>query len=340
MTQSAPYPSPQHPSVPPLYHQPFPSSALPGDVIPYAPPAPHKGYLHQYREPGLATGSASSSLPQAPSFSVGQKRIAGGSRDHDVKQTKTSCNGIKNDPLFKPVLNRCGQPDGTFKCSKDGMILHPASYLKHINTQKHLGFKLEKFKCPGCFKSYTRRDTCRRHWDNSCGKLAPEGSRLSYSAACQASMSFDSAPAEVDDSLAANQIQNLDLVTPVLPPSETREITLAEVQGDIDFWRWINEKEDFVDPVLPISEPPSYRLPETILAVADEDPDVWGLVTKIENLVDPKLPLCKSPTDLAEDPGFCQFPIRTLLISCWLHQRSPFELAPLSSASIDHEIEL
>ncbi|KAG2365488.1 hypothetical protein BDR07DRAFT_1374290 [Suillus spraguei] len=336
MIQSTPYPSPQHPSVPPLYHQPFPLSALPRAVIPYAPPAPHQGYLHQYHGPGLATGSASSSLPQAPSFLVGQKRIAESLQDRDVKLTGTSCNGIQNDPLFKPVLNRCGQPEGTFKCSKDGMILHPASYLKHINTQKHLGFKLEKFKCPGCSKSYTRRDTCRRHWDNGCGKLAPEGSRLSYSAACEAeaSMSFDSAPAEVDDSLTANQIQN----PPVLPPSETREITLAEVHGDADFWKWINEKEDFVDPVLPISEPPSYRLPETILAEATEDPGVWGFINKMEDFVDPELPLCKSPTGLAEDPGFCQFPIRTLLICCWLHQRSPSELAPLSS--IDHEMEL
>lgn len=104
--------------------------------------------------------------------------------------------------------------------------------------------------------------------------------------------------------------------------------------------------EDFVDPVLPISEPPSSRLPETMLAEAAEDPDVWSLVNEIEDFVDPELPLCVSPADAAEDPDFCNLPIRTLLICSWLnnsyasalHQRSPSELAPLSSAPIDDEM--
>ncbi|KAG1773221.1 hypothetical protein EV702DRAFT_1201103 [Suillus placidus] len=34
------------------------------------------------------------------------------------------------------------------------------------------------------------------------------------------------------------------LVAPVLPTSQVREITLAEVHGDLDFWRWINDLED------------------------------------------------------------------------------------------------
>jgi hypothetical protein len=64
------------------------------------------------------------------------------------------------------------------------------------------------------------------------------------------------------DSGAAIEIQDAALMAPVLPPSEVREITLAEVHGSLDFWKWINSTEDDV-------EPSSSRLPETILA---EDP--------------------------------------------------------------------
>ncbi|KAG2343951.1 hypothetical protein BDR05DRAFT_989477 [Suillus weaverae] len=178
-------PPQQYPSVPPLYHQGIPSSSFSGATNNYAPSIPHQAYLHQHHGPGLATGSASLSLPQ--SLSAGRKRVAEDLEERDVKRTKIGSGGIKNDPLFKPVLDHHGQPDGTFMCSKDGMILRPGSYLKHINTKKHLGFKLNKFKCPGCPQTYTRRDACKRHWDDGCGKLAPEGSRLSYLAACQGS---------------------------------------------------------------------------------------------------------------------------------------------------------
>ncbi|KAG1763738.1 hypothetical protein EV702DRAFT_1205452 [Suillus placidus] len=114
-----------------------------------------------------------------------------------------------------------------------------------------------------------------------------------------------------------------DFVDPVLPTSElpssqVREITLAEVHGDLDFWRWINDLEDFVDPVLPISELPSSQSPETMLTEAAEDPDVWRLVNEIEDFADPELPLCEFPADAAEDPDFCNFPLRTLLICSWL----------------------
>ncbi|KAG1818643.1 uncharacterized protein BJ212DRAFT_1479642 [Suillus subaureus] len=60
-----------------------------------------------------------------------------------------------------------------------------------------------------------------------------------------------------------------------------------------------NEIEDFVDPVLPISEPPSSLLPETMLTEATKDPEVWRLINKIEDFVDPNL--------------------LTLLISSWLN---------------------
>ncbi|KAG2343889.1 hypothetical protein BDR05DRAFT_989629 [Suillus weaverae] len=152
-------PPQQYPSAPQLYHQPFPS------------------------------GSAPSFLPQVPTFSVAKKRVAEDLGERDAKRTKVGSCKIKNDPLFKPVLDQHGQPDGTFICSKDGMVLNPESYLKHLRTKKHLGFKLERYRCPGCPNTYTRRDACKRHWDDGCGKLAPEGARLSYAAACQLLMS-------------------------------------------------------------------------------------------------------------------------------------------------------
>jgi hypothetical protein len=65
---------------------------------------------------------------------------------------------------------------------------------------------------------------------------------------------------EVHDPLTVNEIQDPALVVPVLPPPEVREITFAEVHGDIDFWRWINDLEDTVDPIL---EPPSSPSPES-----------------------------------------------------------------------------
>jgi hypothetical protein len=42
------------------------------------------------------------------------------------------------------------------------------------------------------------------------------------------------------DSVAAIEIQDAALVTTVLPSSEVREITLVEVHGSLDFWKWIN----------------------------------------------------------------------------------------------------
>lgn len=135
-------PPPKHPSAPPLY-QPSPSGNL---------------------------GSPPPSVPQTPNSSVGRKRVGEDVQERDAKRTKTACGKMEDDPLFvsfsfhlvrshshilgqKPVLNRLGLPNGTFVCSKDGMVLNPESYLKHIKTKMHLGYKLEKFKCPVCSRT-------------------------------------------------------------------------------------------------------------------------------------------------------------------------------------------
>ncbi|KAG2350987.1 hypothetical protein BDR05DRAFT_955143 [Suillus weaverae] len=314
---------------------------------PYAPHIPYQAYFHQYHESGLATGSASSTLTQ--------KRVANALEHRNVKRIKMGSRAIENDPFFvRPVLDQYGQHDGTYVCSKDGMVIHPDSHRHHIKTAKHLGYKLVLFKCPLCPETYTRRDACKRHWDRDCGKLAPEGARLSYAAACKglvgsasaspvgvptaaftfslpttatttsASSLLETTPTEATEdapnphSWAANEMDPA-FVAPVLPPSEVREITLAEVHGDLDFWRLINDIEDFEDPVLPISESPSSQSPETMLAEAAEEPDVWRLINEIEDFADPEVPLCESATDAAEDPDFCNFPIRSLLICSWLN---------------------
>ncbi|KAG1773269.1 hypothetical protein EV702DRAFT_1201148 [Suillus placidus] len=370
------------------------------------------------------SGSASSFLPQAQSLSVGQKRVAEDLEECDAKRINMGSGGTNNDRYLKPVLYQYGQRDGTYVCYKDGSVIRPGSHMYHIETAEHLGVL---FKCPLSAKTYPRYDACKMHLGDGCGKLAAEGAPPSHSAACQGSMSSASAssvglstaaftfslPTTVattpetvlseaaengpnPDSWAANEIRDTALVAPVLPTSQVREITLAEVHGDLDFWRWINDLEDFVDPVLPISELPSSQVrditlsevhgdldfwrwinnpedfvdpvlpiselpssqvrditlaevhgdldfwrwindledfvdpvlpiselsssqsPETMLTEAAEDPDVWRLVNEIEDFADPELPLCESPADAAEDPDFCNFPLRTLLICSWL----------------------
>ncbi|KAG1793950.1 uncharacterized protein HD556DRAFT_1443323 [Suillus plorans] len=336
-THVGPYPPltaaaspPQHPSAPPMYHRPFPSGHFPGVTTSYATHTSYQSYLHQQHGAGLVTGSASPSLPQAPSLSVGEKRVAKNLQDRNLKRIKMGSGRIKDDPLFEPMLDQHGQHDGRYVCSKDGQLVRPGSYKRHLKTEKHLGHKPTEFTCPGCLETYTRRDMCKKHWDNRCGKLAANG-RLSYAAASQAFTTLTSALAtasfmprlsatatmtshssppeiiptdttnsyswaasdtqdsplvapvlppfegqdtEVHDPLVANAMQEPPLVTPVLPPSEVRELTLAEVRGCIPFWRWINDTEGLVDPLPSITEPPSSRLPEAMLADAAEDPDV------------------------------------------------------------------
>ncbi|KAG2118186.1 uncharacterized protein F5147DRAFT_807316 [Suillus discolor] len=407
---------------PPMYQQSFPSGHFPGVMTSNATYTSYQPYLHQHHGAGLVTGSASPSSPQAPSLSVGDKRVVNDLQDRNVKRIKMSFDGIEDDPLFAPMIDQHGQHDGRYMCFKDGMLVRPGSYKRHLKTEKHLGYKPTEFACPRCLHTYTRRDACKRHWEDSCGKLPVNGARLSYAAACRAFTSFNSALAtasfmphlpatatttshssppeiiptdavnpyswaasdiqdpplvapvlppfegqdtevqvapvltpsegqdialvEVHNPLAADAMQEPPLATPVLPPSEVREITLAEVRGCIPFWRWINDTEGLVDPLPPITEPPSSRLPEAMLVDAAEDPDVWRLINEIDDFVDPEIPLCESSTDAAEDPDFCNFPIRTLLVCSWLdnsygsdlHQRSPSELPPLSSTPVDHEM--
>ncbi|KAG1770868.1 hypothetical protein EV702DRAFT_1281786 [Suillus placidus] len=330
------------------------------------------------------SGSASSLLPQAQSLSVGQKRVAEDLEECDAKRINLGTGGTNNDRYLKPVLYQYGQRDGTYVCYKDGSVIRPGSHMYHTETAEHLGVL---FKCPLSAKTYPRYDACK-HRGDGCDKRTAEGAPPSHSAARQGSMNSTSAssvglptaaftfslPTTVattpetvlseaaedgpnPDSWVANEIRDTALVAPVLPTSQVREITLAEVHGDLDFWRWINDPEDFVDavlpiselpssqvreitlaevhgdlgfwrwindledfvdPVLPISELPSSQSPETMLTEAAEDPDVWRLINEIEDFADPELPLCESPTDAAEDPDFCNFPLRTLLICSWL----------------------
>ncbi|KAG2136492.1 uncharacterized protein EDB93DRAFT_780345 [Suillus bovinus] len=251
--------------------------------------------------------SASSFLPQAP------KRVAEDLQDPNVKRIKIGSGKIVNDPLFKPVLNRCGQYDGDyFMCSKDGLVIRPGNYEQHIKTARHLDHELMLFGCPRCRKTFARQDVCKRHWDDICGKLAAhDGVQLSYSAACKASISFASAsPMRVptassretltitsDSSLqeitrteatkdtpepdprAASEIQDPPLVTPVLP--EGQDIAFAEVHDTLAG----NAIDDpaLVAPVLRPSE-----VQDTTPAEAY---DASAIETQDPTLVTPVLPL-------------------------------------------------
>lgn len=91
------------------------------------------------------------------------------------------------------MLDEHGQPDGKFMCVRDRMVLNPQSYIKHIKTKKHLGYKLEIFECPACSMTcvskfptparliinivvvirYTRLDAFKRHFHGGkCRKVA------------------------------------------------------------------------------------------------------------------------------------------------------------------------
>lgn len=142
--------TPQHPSVPFLYTT-FPSA-------PFPTPPPF--------------------VAQASGSSVGKKRAADDLEERDAKRTKTTFSKVMDDPLFKPVLNQSGQFNGTYVCAKDGMVLCPESYRKHIKTRRHLGYKLVEFECPVCFRTFSRIDSCRRHYfDRLCGRLAAASGR-------------------------------------------------------------------------------------------------------------------------------------------------------------------
>ncbi|KIK46540.1 hypothetical protein CY34DRAFT_401846 [Suillus luteus UH-Slu-Lm8-n1] len=90
MSQSTSHPSSSCGSSPdPLpYNQPASSRDVPGTTTPHAPHISHQACLNQHSEAGLATGSTSSVLPQAPNLSLGQKRVAEDLDDRDTKRIK------------------------------------------------------------------------------------------------------------------------------------------------------------------------------------------------------------------------------------------------------------
>ncbi|KAG1743763.1 hypothetical protein EDD22DRAFT_958727 [Suillus occidentalis] len=98
------------------------------------------------------------------------------------------------------MLDQHGQPNGKFRCLKDGMVLKPDNYQKHLKTNKHQCNKLEKYACPGCLKTYGRRDACKRHY---------------YASACGRSMAGLPEPSF----LAVPAAGNSNLVPPVVVPT-------------------------------------------------------------------------------------------------------------------------
>lgn len=174
------------------------ASSFPGAANHYAPPMQHQGYLYQHQGPEFATDFAPPLVPQVLGLSAGEKRVAEDLGGHHAKRTKINPGGMKNDPLFRPMLDEHGQPDGKFMCVKDGMVLNPQSYLKHIKTKKHLGYKLEIFKCLVCSMTYARLDSCKRHlYGRKCGKAAAGGPPPSFSAGPASASSCVVAPAMV-----------------------------------------------------------------------------------------------------------------------------------------------
>lgn len=140
--------------------------------------------------PMLATGFAPLVVfeAQAP----GTKRAATVIEGRHAKRAKTGPTAISDDPLFEPMSDEHGQPNGKFKCTKDGMVINSESYRKHIKTKNHLGIKLEVYRCLGCSKTYARRDSCKRHYYGSaCGRAMiglPEPSFLAVPAAASSSV--------------------------------------------------------------------------------------------------------------------------------------------------------
>lgn len=198
-------------------HLPPPVADVSGGNPPpqYGPTIPHSGCL----------GLPPPSVAQASGSSVGEKRAAEDLEKRDAKRTKTAFGKMKDDPLFKPVLNRLGQPNGTFMCSKDGMILNPESYLQHIRTTRHLGFKQARHQCPACFKTYVRLDNCKRHYYGSeCGQSAAGGPPPSFLVSEASTSSASDAPEAVpampftyahpNPTLAASMSQNTQIAPP------------------------------------------------------------------------------------------------------------------------------
>jgi hypothetical protein len=118
------------------------------------------------------------------------------------------------------------------------------------------------------------------------------------------------------DSWTDDEVQDPAIVS---SQPQLREFLLAGLHREFNIWRLVDEVEDSEDPFLPIFEPVSSMLPETMLTEAADDPDVWQLISEIGDFMDPDLLLCESLIDAAEDLDFCNYPIRTLLIGSWLN---------------------
>ncbi|KIK39516.1 hypothetical protein CY34DRAFT_14332 [Suillus luteus UH-Slu-Lm8-n1] len=160
------FPGPQPAYIPGFYYS-LPN-ATPDATLQNAPANAFTGAANTYinQGPVFAMGFAPPVVSQAP----GEKRIEVVEGPH-AKRAKAGSSAMQDDPLFQPMLDANGKPTGRFKCIKDGMVLYPDSYRKHIKTKKHEGTKSERYKCPVCPKRFGRRDACKRHYDLSeCGR--------------------------------------------------------------------------------------------------------------------------------------------------------------------------
>lgn len=315
---SATAPPTQDPFAPPMYHhQLIPSNSFPGTMTPYPPSISHQAHLHQYHGAGLATGSPSSNLPQAPRIAVGQKRVAQDLEDRNVKRIKAVkvkkpktdkvSSGIENDPLFTPVLDRWGKCDGEYICSKDGKSVRAEYYKKHIQTALHDRGKRKPHECPLCAKSFTRRKYGNNHWNKYCGKLlvAAGGFPLSYSNACKhfkssASASLAEVPATEFTFSASTTATTSDSSSPESTPTEATEDSPNPDSG---------AAIETQDTALVAPVPPPSEVRELLAEVHTSfSRDFWKWINTTEDDVDPILPVSKPSssrvldTILAEDP--------------------------------------
>ncbi|KAG1818652.1 uncharacterized protein BJ212DRAFT_1497579 [Suillus subaureus] len=224
----------------------------------------------------------------APSYApVGQKRVAEDLEDHETKQIKMGSGKINNDLYFKPVLDQYGQHDGTYTCSKDGMVIHPGSHIYDVKTAKHLGCGLMLFKWPLSPEICTQHGACKRHWDDSCGKLAAEGAPP-YSATYQGSMSSASAsPAGVPSVAFTFSLPTTTMMTPYNSPPETMPTEATEHTPNPESWA-ANEVQDpaLVAPMLP----PSRVLEITFVGHQQITLLLWALYSSVQ-----KGPSCGQP---------------------------------------------
>ncbi|KAG2744488.1 hypothetical protein P692DRAFT_201934114 [Suillus brevipes Sb2] len=250
-------PDPGYVPVHPYFPYGVPFNATYGATPSYAPLAPSFGVgagvpdhafqagLDGHLPPPVADVSGGNPLSQASGSSVGEKRAAEDLEERDAKRTKTTFSKMSEDPLFKPVLNQFGQPNGKYVCSKDGMVLRPESYRRHIKTKQHVGHKLARFKCPICSRTFSRGDSYKRHYTGRlCERLAAGRPEISF---LTSEASASDAPAtvpEVPFTYAPNPMFAASMpavVDPKLGPSQPSETGVvaepaAADEDDPEFW--------------------------------------------------------------------------------------------------------